>query len=91
MVRFTPNKTRVHSRYAIIVAKKVLKSAAKRNRVRRRIFEVIRLHEDSLPTGYDISITVFSPELLTLSHDTLEKEVLSVLQYVKPASEEPTP
>ena len=84
MLRFTPNKFRVHSRFAVIVAKKVLKSAAKRNRVRRRIYEVIRAHEATIPAGYDYSLTVFSPELMTIPSADLEREVTELFKQIKP-------
>ena len=85
MLRYTPNKFRVHSRYAVIIAKKVLKSSAKRNRVRRRVYEVIRLHEHEIPSGYDFSVTVFSPETLTMTYADLEHDVLELFRSVPPS------
>lgn len=87
MLRYSPNKFRVHSRYAVIVAKKIVKAAAKRNRIRRRIYEVVRVHEDMIPEGFDYSITVFSAELLTMPHSDLEREVLDLFRNIKSTPE----
>jgi ribonuclease P protein component len=87
LLRYSPNKFRVNSRYAVIVAKKVLKAAARRNRIRRRIYEVIRLHEADIPDGYDYSLTVFSAELMTIPYDELEREIVELFRQVKPTPE----
>lgn len=79
-VRFSSNKHRLHSRIAIVVGKKILKSAVKRNRIRRRIFEVVRAHWDHLAPNTDMVITVFSAELLTMSAPELESIVLDALK-----------
>ncbi len=79
-IRYVENKNREHTRVAIVVGKKVFKSSVKRNRIRRRVFEVIRTNWDKIPEGYDISIAVFSPELLTMPHKELEKSIISVLK-----------
>ena len=87
MLRYSPNKFRVHSRYAVIVSKKIMKAAARRNRIRRRIYEVIRLHDESIPPGFDFSVTVFSAELLTLPYADLEREILELFRQVKSTPE----
>lgn len=79
LIKYTENKHRVHSRVAIVVGKKVAKSAVKRNRIRRRVFEVIRNHWAHIPAHHDISVTVFSAELITMSSQEVEQTVLSVL------------
>ncbi len=70
-LRYSKNSHRVHSRYAVIISKKVLKSAVKRNRLRRRIYEIIRTHQNSLPKGYDVAISVFGADLLEMPHAEL--------------------
>lgn len=74
-LRYVKNSRRVHSRYAVIISKKVLKSAVKRNRLRRRIYEIIRKHQDSLPQAYDIAISVFSADLLEMPHAELTQQI----------------
>lgn len=63
VLRKTANKFRQQSRVAIIVSKKTHKSAVARNRVRRRIFEIMRHELKSFGSTYDVIITVTSPEL----------------------------
>lgn len=78
-VRYIKNPHRSDSRVAVVVGKKVSKSAVKRNRIRRRVFEVIRTNWDKLEPGYDFSIAVFSAELLVMPHKDLEKNILTAL------------
>ena len=82
-VRFINNPHRKNSRIAVVVGKKVSKSAVKRNRIRRRVFEVIRTNWNQLEPGYDVSIAIFSAELLTMSHKELTRNVLGVLKSAK--------
>lgn len=79
LLRYIENKKRTKSRFAVIVGKKVVKSAVKRNRIRRRVFEVLRTHLASIQPKTDITITVYSAELLTMSPAELERAVISVL------------
>lgn len=78
-IKWVKNPRRKHSRLAVVVSKKVYKSAVKRNRIRRRIYELIRLHlADSNAT--DIVVSVYSPEILTVSRDELAIMILPLLQ-----------
>lgn len=79
-VRFSANKHRLHSRVAVVVGKKVVKSAVKRNRIRRRVFEIVRAHWGHLSPSTDMVVTVFSAELLLMSHEELESTVLDALK-----------
>jgi ribonuclease P protein component len=54
------------SRIAVVVSKKVLKSAVRRNRIRRRIYEYVRVQLPQLDNVYDIVIIVSSSELLSM-------------------------
>ena len=79
MVRSIDTRSPV-SRVAIVVSKKVYKSAVKRNRTRRRLYNIVR-HELEKPSVVkDITITVLSPEILLLDHDSLSHELLVLLQ-----------
>ncbi len=68
------------SRVAVIVSKKVFKSAVKRNRIRRRIYNIVR--HDILHTkpSVDITINVFSPDVLIIDHRLLSRDILTLLQ-----------
>lgn len=79
MLRFAPNTTRPHSRVTVIVSKKTAKSAAKRNRMRRRIYEIIRGEWDQLQHVHDMSITVYSAEVQLMEHEKLVLELKDLL------------
>ena len=59
------NARRSNPRIAVVVSKKVVKSAVKRNRIRRRLYEALRLEMEKLNQRSDIVLIVVSPELLT--------------------------
>lgn len=53
------------------MSKKVLRFAVQRNRVRRRIYEIIRHELPRLHSGRDVVCIVISPELISMPHDQL--------------------
>ncbi len=59
-------------RLAVVVSKKVNKSAVVRNRIRRRIYESMRRRERLFPPGLDMVFTVFSDELASMEAVKLE-------------------
>jgi ribonuclease P protein component len=65
-IKWTKNTHRTTSRISTVVSKKVIKSAIGRNRIRRRVYEYVRLHLPELNDTYDIVIIVTSPELRTM-------------------------
>ena len=89
LLKYCENKHRVHSRVAVVVGKKVAKSAVKRNRMRRRIFEVLRTHWDHIKPHHDLSFTVFTAEFLTMSPEELEQNTISVLKQAHLYSDVP--
>jgi ribonuclease P protein component len=74
-----PNHRRSAPRIAIVVSKKVMKSAVKRNRIRRRLYEAVRAELPRLQERADIVFIVISPEVLTASPDELTKTIQSCL------------
>ena len=74
-LRYAENSRRGHSRVAVVVSKKVLKSAVGRNRIRRRVYEIIRHTLPSIQTPYDIAVLVFSSDVATMPHHELESIV----------------
>ncbi len=50
------------SRFAVVVGKKIYKKAVKRNRLRRQIFEALRLHMNLLENNFNI-IVVARPSI----------------------------
>ena len=75
IIKTVKNKHRKDSRLAIIVSKKILKGAVKRNRVRRQVYEYMRTKLKNLDDVYDIAIIVTSGELFTAPHDDIYKHL----------------
>ena len=78
-VKYIDNQRRSEYRAAVVVSRKVHKSAVVRGRIRRRIYEIIRLHQQSINRPYDIVITAFSDQLATISAVELQKSILATL------------
>ena len=51
--------TKGFTRVAVVVSKKVAKTAVERNRIRRRIYEAVRVNFDGLPKKYDYIFVVY--------------------------------
>lgn len=61
------NKKRKDSRIAVVVGKKIIKSAVKRNAIRRRVYEYVRPKIDKFSETYDIVIVIGTSELLAMT------------------------
>ncbi len=71
-------------RAAVVVSRKVSKSAVVRNRIRRRIFEIVREHAENIPSGTDMVFTVFSDQVAELNAAKLKQSVLQLLKKAAP-------
>lgn len=78
-IKYVENSRRTQYRLAVVVSKKITKSAVKRNRIRRRLYEAVRAHESQLIKPFDIVITVFHEKLLTLPAEELQRLVRAQL------------
>lgn len=79
-LRVAPNPRRTNTRVAVVISKKVIKAAPKRNRVRRRVYEILRTHWDHIKPAHDIVLTVYDPNLLDAPHDEVEAEIITSLE-----------
>lgn len=79
LIRSVENRRRKDSRVTVVVGKKVAKSAVVRNRIRRRVYEVVRRHWDMIPEHVDFSITVLSPEVALIPPDAVQLLVSNAL------------
>lgn len=68
---------------AVVVSKKVDKSAVRRNRIRRRIYEVVRRHQGDLTGPAGLVFTAYSADLATLPAPQLEAAVTDLLHQAK--------
>lgn len=65
--------TRGFTRMTVVVSKKVEKTAVGRNRIRRRVYEALRLNLDLIPKKHDYIFVVYSKEIMTMPFNELEK------------------
>ena len=79
-LRFIRNDRQQSYRMAVVVSRKVSKSAVVRNRIRRRLYEIVRRAAPAITEPYDIVFTVFSDEPMRLSHGHLSALALGQLQ-----------
>jgi len=74
-IKTIKNPHRKDSRIAVVISKKILKSAVRRNRIRRRIYEYIRAELPKINGIYDIAIIITSSELLSMSFEDISKQI----------------
>ena len=70
-------------RFAVVVSKKVMKSAVGRNRIRRRVYEAIRLQRDKIQKPVDCIFIVYNREVMTMEFKELQKLVTDLLKEAK--------
>lgn len=63
------------TRVAVVVSKKVMKTAVGRNRIRRRVYEALRRNFKYLPQGQDYIFVIFSKDVMTMDFSELEKKL----------------
>jgi ribonuclease P protein component len=71
-------------RVAVVVSRKVNKSAVKRNRIRRRVYESIRL-ADNTPSSKDLIFTVYNDKILECSPEELKTAIKDLLDKTSPS------
>lgn len=81
-VKFVKRDRAKTYRVAVVVSKKVHKSAVTRNRIRRRVYELVRKSDIQLAVGTDIIFTVFSEQVAELESAKLQKMIEELLKKV---------
>ncbi len=77
------------TRVAVVVSRKVSKSAVVRNRIRRRLYEVIRTKLGAESAGLAIVVTVYDEALQAIPADTLYKETEYLLSKARTMNLQP--
>ena len=77
------NNTRGFTRIAVVVSKKVIKTAVGRNRIRRRVYEALRKNFEYIPKKRDYIFVVFSDEVLRMPFSELEKTLGELVEESK--------
>ncbi len=78
-LKYIQNPRRNKSRVSVVISKKVHKSAVGRNRIRRRIYEIMRQELPKFNGVYDFAIIVISGEAITASHPDLQNTINTLL------------
>ena len=79
-VKYVPNAHRTYPRFSVVVSKKVIKSAVGRNRIRRRLYEYLRLNTENLNGVYDIVVICTSSELRTLPFADISAQLTQLFE-----------
>ena len=72
--------TRGFTRVAVVVSKKVAKSAVERNKIRRRVYEAVRLNFDKIPKKTDYIFVVFKKEMIKMNFEELQEMILELVK-----------
>jgi ribonuclease P protein component len=78
-VRYALNDRQTSYRVAVVVSRKVSKSAVVRNRIRRRLYEIVRNASSGIQKPYDIVFTVYGEEAASVPAPLLKKIILGQL------------
>jgi ribonuclease P protein component len=79
-LRFLVNNRRREYRMAVVVSRKVSKSAVVRNRIRRRLYERVRILSTGFTEPYDLVLLAYDEKLATMPAPDLAAEVQKLLQ-----------
>ena len=79
-VKFAKNPRRKDSRFAVVVSKKVLKSAVGRNRIRRRVYEIIRHELPKIDGPLDAVVMIFHKSVKDISHEELKENIVNTFK-----------
>ena len=90
-VKYVANRRRRMPRIAVVVSKKVHKSAVGLNHIRRRVCEILRQHVQHFSGVYDVALIITSSEVLTTPHDELALVVKNLLVRAGICPDEATP
>jgi len=82
-LRYGFNNRRQKYRAAVVVSRKVSKSAVVRNRIRRRIYEIIRVLASDNIASYDLIFIVYDKQLAELEGSELKEVILGLLRQAK--------
>ncbi len=82
-IKYVANAKRSDYRLAVVVSKKVHKSAVVRNRIRRRLYEAVRLESSAIQQPYDMVLTVFSDKVASIPAEEITQMVHAQLRQAK--------
>ncbi len=90
-LRWAPRPAGKPYRVAVVVSRKVSKSAVTRNRIRRRIYAAVHGMDKDVRPGMDLVFTVFSDKVASIPADELRATVAELLLKSDKAKAESVP
>ncbi len=72
--------SRGKQRFAVVISKKVLKSAVGRNRIRRRVYEAIRMEQAKIQKPVDCIFNIYNKEVGTMDFAELRALIRDLLK-----------
>lgn len=88
-LRYAPNAAGKPYRLAVVVSRKISKSAVVRNRIRRRLYERVRILSNSLIGPHDLVVMVYDEQIATMPAEKLDAEVAKLFKKAKLTSADP--
>lgn len=79
-LKYVHNSRRQTYRVAVVVSKKVSKSAVVRNRIRRRVYEAVRAYAAGIQQPYDLAFMIYSEDVATMDAAKLLSSVQACLR-----------
>lgn len=79
-LKYILNRRREKYRVAVVVSRKVHKSAVVRNRIRRRIYEIVRTEASRISGPFDIVFIIYSDQVAELPAHQLRAAVCEKLE-----------
>lgn len=79
-IKSTPNDKRKEPRFGVVVSRKVNKSAVVRNRIRRRLYEILREFSPNINGSPDVVVTVFHDSVAEEPHKNLTTQLKKQLR-----------
>lgn len=85
ILKFLPNQASA-TQIAVLVGKKISNKSTARNRIRRRLQELVRLEIDSLPHGIDLLVIARTLKLRDINFGHLMEEFRELTQRISSRS-----
>ncbi len=67
------------NRFVFAISNKVSKKTTQRNRIKRKLEEIIRNNFQNIKQGYDLAI-IAQPEILTINYQLIKQDLIELLK-----------
>lgn len=82
-LKYALNPKRQTFRAAVVVSRKVSKSAVVRNRIRRRIYSILESSAKDMGDSYDLIFNVYNTEVANMPHEELMALIRHLLEQAQ--------